>query len=58
MHPACRTDAAASRSRRCRAAPLSICRPTSSSWHSLDPEDQPVAFKEPALPVTRWGTLK
>jgi glutamate synthase (NADPH/NADH) small chain len=24
----------------------------------FDPEDLPAAFNEPALPVTRWGTLK
>jgi glutamate synthase (NADPH/NADH) small chain len=24
----------------------------------FDPEDLPTAFEEPALPVTRWGTLK
>jgi glutamate synthase (NADPH/NADH) small chain len=24
----------------------------------FDPEDLPAAFDEPALPVTRWGTLK
>jgi glutamate synthase (NADPH/NADH) small chain len=24
----------------------------------FDPEDLPTAFGEPALPVTRWGTLK
>jgi glutamate synthase (NADPH/NADH) small chain len=24
----------------------------------FDPEDLPLAFGEPALPVTKWGTLK
>jgi len=24
----------------------------------FDPEDLPKAFEEPALPVTKWGTLK
>jgi glutamate synthase (NADPH) small chain len=24
----------------------------------FDPEDLPTAFEEPALPVTKWGTLK